>query len=742
MFLITTTGTLGTVTFNDLGERRLFHPVVDFDLELEYNIQTLTNSGSIQDAIDGGHITVTNGTSIITDLSKYFMSAYVYDRNIDNIVDNSNKLDGFSSSYYVNVSKVRANKIIIKSLSDLPTPIGNVITLEPNTTYDIEGTINIDSNQLVFSSNTNILGNSKHQDILVYTGTGSVFNSYDNDFNLQNIGIKTPNGSVFNVINIDKTLNCSTIFCDFGSVSSIGIIDGCNSFSLDTCSLQNFDDGITIGNNNEIGSFYIHNCIIQTSRNSGTGSVTVLTLNNGAFGDSLKITNNHIHSNNIGDIGINSLGQENFQLSSVNSNDFFLFEEMNSSPLIGIGVYSNNWLFSGNLGITNTTSESKTKIIRAFENLPTPVNGIITLANSYTYRIEGIVNVGTYSLYLGNNTVVNGVTAYRDGLTYTGTGSLFISENKSFALKSFRLSAPNGYGVDFKVTSGNEKLHSCIIKDMYYDHCEKLGRFENPRLLEIKNNIILPVSPTASGGFEFYGATCGNSFIYDNIISNTNGILLDLGTSIWDAFLIDRNSISVNDFGISGLTANQNLSTNGYGKISNNNFIGGGTYISNLDGTKWDYIANGGGISEKSDILSNSELYITSNATATTISTISTPVIIASSNFNTTILNRFTHNGSGILTYRGNSMINISMDATIYFTSGNNQNIIFYFAINNTPLIKTRGLSTTAGAGETAFSNPKGAVSLNNGDTISVYVENVTSNQNVTVTNMNWTIGI
>jgi hypothetical protein len=43
-FLVTTTGTVPTVTFIDLGERSLTHPEVDVDFSLEYSFQDLIDS--------------------------------------------------------------------------------------------------------------------------------------------------------------------------------------------------------------------------------------------------------------------------------------------------------------------------------------------------------------------------------------------------------------------------------------------------------------------------------------------------------------------------------------------------------------------------------------------------------------------------------------------------------------------------------------------------------------------------
>ena len=56
-FLITTTGTVPSVTFDDIGGRTFYHPVVDYDLSVEFTLQEIAGSADIQNAIDLGYIT-------------------------------------------------------------------------------------------------------------------------------------------------------------------------------------------------------------------------------------------------------------------------------------------------------------------------------------------------------------------------------------------------------------------------------------------------------------------------------------------------------------------------------------------------------------------------------------------------------------------------------------------------------------------------------------------------------------
>lgn len=67
-FVVSTTGTLSPVVFDDIGGRSLVHPTVSLDLELEFTASELSGSGDLQTALTAGHITAVdaNGETIST----------------------------------------------------------------------------------------------------------------------------------------------------------------------------------------------------------------------------------------------------------------------------------------------------------------------------------------------------------------------------------------------------------------------------------------------------------------------------------------------------------------------------------------------------------------------------------------------------------------------------------------------------------------------------------------------------
>lgn len=61
-FLVTTTGSASPISFSDLGNRTVTHPTTNLNLELEYSIEELRDSPSLQAAISAGHITITDSS--------------------------------------------------------------------------------------------------------------------------------------------------------------------------------------------------------------------------------------------------------------------------------------------------------------------------------------------------------------------------------------------------------------------------------------------------------------------------------------------------------------------------------------------------------------------------------------------------------------------------------------------------------------------------------------------------------
>lgn len=115
----------------------------------------------------------------------------------------------------VTATTARIEYVLVKTLSDFPYPTLGLIQLADNTTYEINGQVNIGTNQLVYGVNSFITGLNYGRDAIIYTGTAAAVISNGNKVNITQIGLVAPNGRA---IEADCGANLFTAFlCGFFS---------------------------------------------------------------------------------------------------------------------------------------------------------------------------------------------------------------------------------------------------------------------------------------------------------------------------------------------------------------------------------------------------------------------------------------------------------------------------------------------------------------------------------------------
>ncbi len=114
----------------------------------------------------------------------------------------------------------RDNYVLVKDVSDFPTPSGGVITLDENTYYEINGTITLTTP--INLNNSYISGLDANEDIL--TSAGTVF-SGSTGGSIRNISI-TGGGTAFNITGGTSLLLQNTVIANMasvGTISNVGI---------------------------------------------------------------------------------------------------------------------------------------------------------------------------------------------------------------------------------------------------------------------------------------------------------------------------------------------------------------------------------------------------------------------------------------------------------------------------------------------------------------------------------------
>lgn len=152
------------------------------------------------------------------------------------------------------------------------------------------------------------------------------------------------------------------------------------------------------------------------------------------------------------------------------------------------------------------------------------------------------------------------------------------------------------------------------------------------------------------------------------------------------------------------------------------------------------YIQDGSGVEKKIMTSTYACLYVSSSS-ATTISSSSTPVLVAGTTTEVTSTSDITVSSAGRLTYTGATTRRFKADAGISFESaGNNNDYVFYLAKNGT-VIGSSAQQNFIGTGSERKVIPLTCMpELAQNDYLEVYVENITDTDNCTIDYMNFNI--
>ena len=154
-------------------------------------------------------------------------SLLIYDTELDGYYFNEGTTDVPDWSRLLTGSKTRDNHVIVKSVSDFPVASGGTITLDTNTLYEINGTITTSN-----SINVNgayVIGEDTNEDIINYTGSGSLFVGSANA-SFRNVTFNNSStGTLFNLsASASNTLIAQSVvvngFSSVGSVSNYGLV--------------------------------------------------------------------------------------------------------------------------------------------------------------------------------------------------------------------------------------------------------------------------------------------------------------------------------------------------------------------------------------------------------------------------------------------------------------------------------------------------------------------------------------
>lgn len=374
--------------------------------------------------------------------------------------------------------------------------------------------------------------------------------------------------------------------------------------------------------------------------------------------------------------------------------------------------------------------------VDSLSDLPTAVSNVITLAPNTAYWFSGKVDLLGSRLVGSENTTILGGSSENSRLTSTGLGlglanALFTSEwttpirhitfqDVDTAINiSGATNAPvalDWTGVNFLNVPNVGKIDTC--DNWIYSK----GAFLNSKGLEFDGTV-------GTVGVD------NSIFVGDGLAGN--GLSITATCTITRRFRIIYSSVVV--FGSTvGVDVNTSATVPLEAYILDTvNFSGGGTYTSGV--TYQDNKAlfvNCIGIPNSSEIASYT---MQGNVTATTITTVDTPVKAAGTTVLDSISQKFSHSNNRA-TFTGAITNLFKVTALASVLSGNNNQIGFYIAKNGTPITTSELYITTNGSGRAENVAIQCITSLSEGDYIEIFVENSTGTSDITVEDLIVTI--
>jgi hypothetical protein len=311
------------------------------------------------------------------------------------------------------VANGRDNYTLVKSISDLPTPSGGVITLNSGWVYEVNGAITIP-----YSINLNgaeIYGYDHEEDQLIYSGTGNFIISTEGGA-LERLTIATTSAAGKTLFDLSDATKSKVIKIRDSYVigwGSIGTISGHFIVYMDLLGFMNNLDGITY---DSVEDLFIMKQLWFSS-NSGTyitlqGTFDDVTINGGLF----EVSSGSVGLDVTSTPTIETTAHASGGITFAGAGTYVLPIATATSP-----SFTKKWEVEG-AGIITEKDETATGAIYintpatttiSAQNIPTKVNGATTATNLFRFDTNGQSN----------------------RLRYIGTKTRFFQINVTFSLQ-------------------------------------------------------------------------------------------------------------------------------------------------------------------------------------------------------------------------------------------------------------------------------------------------------------------
>lgn len=376
---------------------------------------------------------------------------------------------------------------------------------------------------------------------------------------------------------------------------------------------------------------------------------------------------------------------------------------------------------------------SEFKYINDLTDLPTAISGVITLEANKTYYFTTTVDLLGSRLVCEQNTVILGSSSENSILTSTGLDPLEYLIYSDYTLPIRHITIKDvTFGVGINISGAGVQPIALDWTGVNFSGCSFNLVCGNI------GNFILSKGAVLGGGKMYFLGSVDTIGIDNSLFAGSGGAesLIELSAScvvnrrfriIYSSFVAFGSTTAI-EVNTSATIANESYI------LDTINFSGGGTYLSGVTVTdNKTLFVNCKGIENTAEI---SQYYMNGNATATTISAVSTPVKISGTTTSASVTQKFT-NTDNKAEYIGSFTRFFKVTATLSVTSGNNNQVGIYIAKNGTIINESEVYGTTSGSGRAENIVVQTLVQLSTNDYIEIFVENATATNNVTITDLN-----
>lgn len=335
--------------------------------------------------------------------------------------------------------------------------------------------------------------------------------------------------------------------------------------------------------------------------------------------------------------------------------------------------------------------------------------------------VSGNIDIGDKAIRLSTGTLLRGLGG--DRITSSATGGVIRGSGLDAAvvLREFSVIATAGPCLDMSGTT--EHQLNCFFLGLFGAKAAIVDGFD---VSSFKACFV-----DAADGITFTGET-NKLFVHETPFYSITGAAITLDESL-DASVADIvTSFFKFDAPGVGIRAETGY-TVGRGLIRGTLVDGTAEVLDGLSPAdpNW-FMRDNSGIRNSSVI--GAFVQSTSAAQETTITAVDTPTLANIDTIESDFNERFDHS-NGRLTYTGLDDVTVTALATANISSvSNNQTVRMWVALNGTPLTTAVGRAELSGGGDIDPIAASGVMRISNGDFIEIYVENLSSDGNITLT--------